>query len=192
MQARSSIVVLAVALCAATATAGPAAAQSGGAYSLSWSTLDGGGMTVGSTGGAYSVRGSAGQPAPATAVGGAYAVQGGFWNQGSTATGVDLPPDMTQQSGPLVFRLHDSSPNPFVATTTVAFSLAQPAPTRVLVYDVAGRRVRTLFDGPLQAGRHQVAWDGQDDQGHRVAEGVYILRLDSARLVATRKLVVLR
>jgi hypothetical protein len=59
----------------------PAGAQTGGPYELSWLTIDGGGASTGSgaaSGGAYSLRNSIGQPEPAKAAGGAYALQGGF------------------------------------------------------------------------------------------------------------------
>lgn len=59
----------------------PALAQSGGVYDLSWSTVDGGGGTF-STGGVYSLGGTAGQPDAGVAAGGVYALGGGFWGGG--------------------------------------------------------------------------------------------------------------
>lgn len=56
----------------------PAFAQVGGVFDLSWNTVDGGGGTF-STGGAYSIGGTAGQPDAGSMSGGAYGVQGGFW-----------------------------------------------------------------------------------------------------------------
>lgn len=55
-----------------------ALAQSGGPYDLSWSTVDGGGYTF-STGGAYTLGGTAGQPDAGALSGGSYALSGGFW-----------------------------------------------------------------------------------------------------------------
>jgi len=59
-------------------------AQSGGSYDLSWSTVDGGGATL-STGGTYSLGGTAGQPDAGPVTGGGYALQAGFW--GGAAVG---------------------------------------------------------------------------------------------------------
>jgi hypothetical protein len=56
----------------------PASAQSGGAYNLTWNTIDGGGGM--NTGGAYIVTGTTGQPDAATVSGGSYTLNGGFWN----------------------------------------------------------------------------------------------------------------
>jgi len=53
-------------------------AQSGGGYDLSWSTVDGGGYTF-STGGGFSLGGTAGQPDAGLLAGGQYSLAGGFW-----------------------------------------------------------------------------------------------------------------
>jgi len=74
--------------------------------------------------------------------------------------------------------LLQNTPNPFVSSTRIAFTLPQRGRARLDVYDVAGRRVRTLADGELAAGRHDLAWDGRDDGGRRVAAGSYRYRLE--------------
>lgn len=66
-----------------------ALAQSGGMYDLSWNVFDGGGATF-STGGAYSLGGTAGQPEAGLMNGGAYALTGGFWQTLETTTAIDL------------------------------------------------------------------------------------------------------
>ncbi|MBN2171216.1 MAG: T9SS type A sorting domain-containing protein [Candidatus Krumholzibacteriota bacterium] len=83
-------------------------------------------------------------------------------------------------------------PNPFNPATTLRFE--QPALGRAAlrVYDVSGRLVRTLIDGPLGAGGHTVVWDGRDDAGRPLATGVYLARLESAGRVETRKLTLLK
>ncbi len=63
--------------------AGALIAQTGGGYSLTWSTTDGGGGTV--SGGNYTMSGTAGQPDAATLTGGNYTVAGGFWKGGSSS-----------------------------------------------------------------------------------------------------------
>jgi hypothetical protein len=83
-------------------------------------------------------------------------------------------------------------PNPFAAETSVPLALAREMRAELGVYDVAGRRVRTLASGRMGAGSHVLRWDGRAEDGRRVAAGVYLLRLavDSRR--ETGKLVVLR
>jgi flagellar hook assembly protein FlgD len=54
------------------------------------------------------------------------------------------------------------------------------------VFDVAGRRVRTLVDGWMRAGPHSSRWDGRDDGGRAVASGVYFARLEAGRILSRR------
>jgi hypothetical protein len=77
----------------------PALAQSGGGYDLTWNTVDGGGATF-STGGGYSLGGTAGQPDAGVMEGGVYTLAGGFWPGGAAA-----PPE-NRIFVPLVMRLH--------------------------------------------------------------------------------------
>ncbi len=79
-------------------------------------------------------------------------------------------------------------PNPFRSSTTVRFALPQPGPVDIAVYDLSGRRVRTLLAGALDAGEQRATWDGRDDSGARVVAGIYFVRLRAAggeRLVKT-------
>ncbi len=66
-----------------------ALAQSGSGYDLTWNVFDGGGATF-STGGAYSLGGTAAQPEAGSMNGGAYSLTGGFWQTLETATAIDL------------------------------------------------------------------------------------------------------
>lgn len=84
----------------------------------------------------------------------------------------DLPP--TQ-----VVALHQNRPNPFNPSTTIAFSLQRIARVSLAVYDVRGRRVRTLLDDVVTLpGDHELQWDGTDDARIRVASGSYVCRID--------------
>jgi hypothetical protein len=88
--------------------------------------------------------------------------------------------------------LYPSRPNPFNPRTTIRFSLAQAGAARLVVYDVAGRRVRTLVEGPQEAGAHEVVWDGTNDAGLTVPSGVYWSRLTTEGYTSNRKLVALK
>jgi hypothetical protein len=80
-------------------------------------------------------------------------------------------------------------PNPFAGTTTVEVTLASPGETRVGVYDVAGRRVRTLHAGPLAPGARSFSWDGRDERRAPVPSGVYFVKVEHAGHTRTQKLV---
>jgi hypothetical protein len=94
-----------------------------------------------------------------------------------------------------MLRLLPGSPNPFGVRTQLGFETPRPVSARLEVYDVAGRLVRILLDGPVGAGRHVATWDGRDDDGHSVAAGVYLVRLlgpDGAALAPSGKAVLIR
>jgi flagellar hook assembly protein FlgD len=83
-------------------------------------------------------------------------------------------------------------PNPFNSNTTVSFTLGEPSPVRLAVYDAAGRHVATLVDGECLVGDHSVEWDGTVGGGRRASAGVYFARLEAAGGTAVVKLVLRR
>jgi len=90
--------------------------------------------------------------------------------------------------------LKQNAPNPFNPVTTIVFSLPQGAPVRVRlsIYDLRGRRLRTLLDEIREPGEHAVFWDGKDRQGRDLPNGVYLYRLEAAERIITRKMVLLK
>ncbi|MEW5701811.1 MAG: FG-GAP-like repeat-containing protein [Candidatus Zixiibacteriota bacterium] len=85
-----------------------------------------------------------------------------------------------------------NSPNPLNSSTTIAFSLPMSGATQIQVFDVLGRKIATLMDDDLDAGRHQVTWDGTDGERRPVASGIYLYRLTAGSTVETRKMVLLK
>ena len=83
-------------------------------------------------------------------------------------------------------------PNPFNPTLTVAFELEVAGRVELAVYNVAGKRVRTLAREHRPAGRHEVSWDATGDNGSRAASGVYVVRIVSGSWQETRKVVLLK
>jgi hypothetical protein len=71
-------------------------------------------------------------------------------------------------------------PNPFNPSTTIEFALAQSGPTRLEVFDLNGRLVRTLINENREAGQHTATWQGRDRQNRPVASGAYFYRLTAA------------
>ena len=91
--------------------------------------------------------------------------------------------------------LDQNYPNPFNPVTKIAFTLREAASVRLCVYDIAGRLVRLLEEGLLDAGRHEVTWDGQDSDGEKVASGVYFYSLEAPQtpsLTESKKMVIVR
>jgi hypothetical protein len=83
-------------------------------------------------------------------------------------------------------------PNPFNPLTRIEYALAEPGRVALRVYNLAGRRVATLVDGPVTAGEHIAVWDGRTEGGRRAASGVYFVRMEAPGYEATRTMVLLK
>jgi hypothetical protein len=104
-------------------------------------------------------------------------------------SGTDAPALPSNRFG---FDLSPASPSPFRRATTVRFSVPGRMRVSLAVYDVLGRKVRTLMDETLDRGVFARDWDGLADDGTRVPSGVYFTRMAAGDWTATRKTVVLR
>jgi len=83
-------------------------------------------------------------------------------------------------------------PNPFNPTVTIRIGTPAKSPLRVSVYDAAGRLVRDLMDATTATGVTTLRWDGLNRAGRAVPSGVYFLKVSSAGVTRTHKLVVLK
>ena len=92
----------------------------------------------------------------------------------------------------LAFALAQAAPNPFRTATAIGFALPQPGRVSLRIYDLTGRLVRTLQNGPLAAGRHVRVWDRRGDGGGLMRSGVYFSRLESNGQVLSHKLVMIQ
>ena len=99
---------------------------------------------------------------------------------GARTSGCGAAPVLDPDSGvPSTFAVQKAFPNPFNPKTTIRFALPQAAHTSVVIYDVAGRKVKTVVDEMLTAQVHDVSWTGDDDNGRQVAAGVYFYMVSS-------------
>lgn len=94
---------------------------------------------------------------------------------------------------PQVFALRQNIPNPFNPLTTIRYDVPRGgAGVSLVIYDLAGRRVRELVHERRAAGAWSVQWNGEDERGTRVASGIYFYRMRAGTFVATRKMVLLK
>lgn len=89
----------------------------------------------------------------------------------------------------LPFALEAIAPNPFVGSTTISFAVPATVNVSLKVYDITGKLVTTLVSGNQTPGRHAVTWNGTDDLGRSVAQGIYLVRMDAKDFSATKKVV---
>jgi len=80
-------------------------------------------------------------------------------------------------------------PNPTTTGVRIAFGVERTAHVRLSIYDISGRELRRLVGDLIAAGVYSREWDGRDSQGRKLANGVYIVKLDAGEGVITQKLV---
>ena len=93
---------------------------------------------------------------------------------------------------PEKFKLMQNYPNPFNPSTQIGYTLISAGPTKLEVYNMMGQRIRTLVDEERPAGSYRVMWDGRDDSGNRVVSGVYFYRLQTAKSVVTKRMILVK
>jgi C1A family cysteine protease len=87
----------------------------------------------------------------------------------------------------------ENFPNPFNPTTSIRYVVPEPGGSvRLTVYDLRGRKVRTLVDGEKGPGEHVAIWGGRDDAGRDLASGVYFYRMEIGDYRVERKMVLLK
>ncbi len=119
-------------------------------------------------------------------------LQGGAaWVDDLSFSAVD-PTAVGEGRGPVAFELHQNAPNPFAAATRIAFELKRSQTVELTVYDVAGRRVASLFRGRLEAGPHTASWDGRTEGGVPAAAGIYRYVLKTPEGRVSRNMLLIR
>jgi hypothetical protein len=94
---------------------------------------------------------------------------------------------------PAEFELLQNYPNPFNPETSIRYNLPAASNVKIEIYDLLGRRVRTLVNVNNQvAGYHQALWNGRDDGGVPVASGVYIYRITTNAQSLARKMILMK
>jgi len=127
-------------------------------------------------------------------------LEGTFYLDDIRLVAVTPPPSTTAVTEdytatlPQSFTLEQNYPNPFNSETVIRFSLPSSADVELIVFNLAGQQVATLVQGAQEAGTYAVTWNGQDDDGRKLASGVYLYRLTArdGKQVATRKLLLIR
>jgi hypothetical protein len=130
----------------------------------------------------FHIDATVGQPAVGRVAAGALGVELGFF---TVQAGMEVG---TEEAGtPLVFALAAPFPNPFARTTTIAYTLPEGADVWLEVFDVLGRRVRTLVAAEQAAGHHAVPFEAG-----ALASGVYLVRITAGAYTATRRMQLVR
>lgn len=89
-------------------------------------------------------------------------------------------------------RLISAYPNPFNAGTRIEFELDHAEAVQLIIYDAAGKKVKTLHSGFHSEGQHTLRWDGENDEGRLISSGVYLVRLQTSGSSSSKKILYLK
>ena len=110
-----------------------------------------------------------------------------------THTGVYTDCTGVPESGGERAYASENFPNPFNPATAIRYTVPSPGgPVRLTIYDLRGRRVRTLVDEEKSAGEYLTVWRGRDDAGRELGSGVYFYRMEIGDYQVERKMVLLK
>jgi hypothetical protein len=90
------------------------------------------------------------------------------------------------------FVLEQNYPNPFNPSTTINYQLNEGGKVQLIVYNVLGKKVRTLVNENKGIGSHSVTWNATDEAGKRVASGVYFYKLVAGSNSSMKKMLLIK
>ncbi len=106
---------------------------------------------------------------------------------------------LAETQGPVKHELLNNYPNPFNPTTILNYSLPVKSDVKIYIYDITGRLVKSFISNSQSEGYHQIEWNSTDENGIKVASGVYIYRMEAVPLeenkthiIQSRKMILLR
>ena len=100
--------------------------------------------------------------------------------------------DNESQNVPKTVQLSQNYPNPFNPTTVINYALPSRQKVEISVYNMLGQKVRSLLNDEMNAGMHQVEWDGKNSLGNQVATGIYIYQLVADGVRINKKMMLLK
>jgi len=100
--------------------------------------------------------------------------------------------DVTVRALPTVYSLSNNYPNPFNPTTTIDYSIPKSGNVELVIFNIAGQKVRTLVNENQNAAFYKVVWDGLDDNSASVASGMYIYRIVSGNFSKIEKMMLMK
>jgi flagellar hook assembly protein FlgD len=83
-------------------------------------------------------------------------------------------------------------PNPFNATVTVRYSLPEESDVEIVIYDIRGRVVKTIYKEGVSAGENSIIWEGTGESGEKIASGIYLYRVTAGEYEAASRMTLLK
>ena len=93
---------------------------------------------------------------------------------------------------PNEYTIHQNYPNPFNPSTTLRYALPEQSDVKITIYDMIGRKVKTLVNSSQNPGYKSVIWDATDEYGEQVGAGMYLYQIQAGEYMQTKKMVLLK
>ena len=90
------------------------------------------------------------------------------------------------------FTLSQNYPNPFNSTTTIQYDLPKESLVNIIIYDMLGKRIKTISNLLQTAGYHEIKWSATNNQGNTVVAGIYFYTIEAGKFRQTKKMVFLK
>jgi len=100
--------------------------------------------------------------------------------------------DNDEDDLPLITTLAGNYPNPFNPETTIKLAVHEAGQVTLDIYNVRGQKIRSLINGHLDAGNHDIVWNGIDDKGNSVGSGVYFYNMKFGKYSSTKKMILMK
>lgn len=108
---------------------------------------------------------------------------------GNYQMGIPTSVESNVNTRPTEYELGQNYPNPFSSTTTIPYDIKKETSVQVTIYDILGRVVKKIDAGQQAVGRYNILWDGSNNFGFRVANGIYFYKLDAGVESQVRKMI---
>jgi len=119
--------------------------------------------------------------------------RGGITSSDTFKVIFDIQVSIDEVAGiPKTFALNQNYPNPFNPTTFIKYDLPKEAIVKIVIYDLMGRKVRTLLNEKQNAGYKSITWNGRDNNGQMVSSGMYIYQMITDEFQKTKKMMLLK
>ena len=106
--------------------------------------------------------------------------------------GLDLSQIENEAGMPGRYSLLQNYPNPFNPTTTLRYNLPENSHVTITIYDMLGRKVKTLINETQYSGYRSIIWDAIGNKGERASAGIYLYQIQAGEYMQTKKMVLLK
>jgi hypothetical protein len=93
---------------------------------------------------------------------------------------------------PTKFQVQQNYPNPFNSSTIIRFQIPEATQVKLTIFNMMGQEIVTLLDQKLNAGYHQVKWDGKDRSGKLTCSGIYFYQVEASGKFIIKRLLYIR